>query len=170
MKRQAGPGQGFVEERNASSGGGQESLNCTAARFSWVAVKGTLSLMRLPSSLPARVSVGIAAVFVTAAGLGAAGAAASSVASPLSGEGPGYGGNADELAAVRVADGLLVTGFGFLAGSTVTVHAGEVVVVATADGVGALSAVVPGVEGTVVVHATGLDPSLEPITLWGTAW
>jgi hypothetical protein len=99
-----------------------------------------------------------------------AGAAAGSIGAPLVDEGPGYGGDADQLHVRRSGDGLVVVAYGFLAGSLVEVTADSFRVVTTADAVGSIAVVVEAVSGSVVVEAFGTSPDLEPITLRATTW
>jgi hypothetical protein len=111
--------------------------------------------------------VGAVVAAVVAAG---AGAAAGAVSSPLAATGPGYGGDADGLHLEQQGDGIIVTGYGFLAGSTVTVTAGDQVVTATVDGVGGFDAEIARTQGSAVVEVSGTSPDLEPISRRETTW
>ena len=113
----------------------------------------------------------LVAALVGGAALLSSGAGATLASAPI--EGPGYGGNANALGVSKHAGKTRITGYGFLAGSkvTITVTAGAsspgsstssgaaLIEVTTCSEVGALSIDVPKLAGGMVVMAvgTGID-------------
>jgi len=113
-----------------------------------------------PSRRLARLATGVFAGAVIGATIGWAAAGAAAVA----GDGAGYGGNANELQVQVSGEHVHVEGAGFLAGSAVEVHIGDLIRTVTADDVGRVDAVLQATTPGADVAAIGTAPNGSPTT------
>lgn len=83
-------------------------------------------------------------------------------AAEVAGDGAGYGGTANALQVHVSGERVHVEGAGFLAGSAVQVHVGDLTSTVTADDIGRVDTVLTATEPKAIVAATGIAPDGLP--------